>query len=44
MDEITSGPQWSLDKPLSVYEVHLGSWKRHAEDNRFDLFLILQKN
>jgi 1,4-alpha-glucan branching enzyme len=24
-----------LDKPYSVYEVHLGSWKRHAEDNRF---------
>jgi 1,4-alpha-glucan branching enzyme len=26
-----------LDKPYSVYEVHLGSWKRHAEDNRFNL-------
>ena len=24
-----------LDKPYSVYEVHLGSWKRHSEDNRF---------
>ena len=25
----------ALNKPYSVYEVHLGSWKRHAEDNRF---------
>ncbi|TAF73876.1 MAG: 1,4-alpha-glucan branching protein GlgB [Flavobacterium sp.] len=25
----------SLDKPYSVYEVHLGSWKRHADDNSF---------
>ncbi|MEM0577587.1 1,4-alpha-glucan branching protein GlgB [Flavobacterium polysaccharolyticum] len=25
----------ALDKPYSVYEVHLGSWKRHAEDNSF---------
>jgi len=25
----------SLDQPFSVYEVHLGSWKRHVEDNRF---------
>ena len=24
-----------LDKPYSVYEVHLGSWKRHSDDNRF---------
>lgn len=24
-----------LDKPYSVYEVHLGSWKRHGEENRF---------
>jgi 1,4-alpha-glucan branching enzyme len=28
-----------LDKPYSVYEVHLGSWKRHAEDNRFLTYL-----
>ncbi|CAM2999428.1 1,4-alpha-glucan branching enzyme [Flavobacterium succinicans] len=25
----------ALDKPCSVYEVHLGSWKRHADDNSF---------
>lgn len=25
----------SLDAPFSVYEVHLGSWKQHAEENRF---------
>ncbi|MGL2993300.1 1,4-alpha-glucan branching protein GlgB [Flavobacterium sp. TSSA_36] len=25
----------ALDKPYSVYEVHLGSWKRHADDNSF---------
>lgn len=25
----------SLDAPYSVYEVHLGSWKRHAEEDRF---------
>ncbi|MDG2433569.1 1,4-alpha-glucan branching protein GlgB [Flavobacterium sp.] len=24
-----------LDKPYSVYEVHLGSWKRHGSDNSF---------
>ena len=24
-----------LDKPYSVYEVHLGSWKRHAAEDRF---------
>jgi 1,4-alpha-glucan branching enzyme len=39
MDEITSGPQWS--RALFFYEVHLGSWKRHAEDNRFLLILSL---
>lgn len=22
-----------LDKPISIYEVHLGSWKRHIHDN-----------
>jgi 1,4-alpha-glucan branching enzyme len=31
--------QDGLDKPYSVYEVHLGSWKRHAEDNRFLTYL-----
>ena len=25
----------ALDAPFSVYEVHLGSWKRNAEENRF---------
>jgi 1,4-alpha-glucan branching enzyme len=25
----------ALDKPYSVYEVHLGSWKRHTHDNSF---------
>jgi 1,4-alpha-glucan branching enzyme len=29
----------ALDKPYSVYEVHLGSWKRHEEDNRFLTYL-----
>ncbi|WP_114755255.1 1,4-alpha-glucan branching protein GlgB [Flavobacterium glaciei] len=28
-----------LDKPYSVYEVHLGSWKRHTEENRFLTYL-----
>jgi 1,4-alpha-glucan branching enzyme len=28
----------ALDK-YSVYEVHLGSWKRHEEDNRFLTYL-----
>lgn len=28
-----------LDKPYSVYEVHLGSWKRHADENRFFTYL-----
>jgi 1,4-alpha-glucan branching enzyme len=30
-----------LDKPYSVYEVHLGSWKRHGEENRFLTYLEL---
>jgi 1,4-alpha-glucan branching enzyme len=25
----------ALNAPYSVYEVHLGSWKRHLEENRF---------
>jgi 1,4-alpha-glucan branching enzyme len=25
----------ALDAPFSVYEVHLGSWKKHIEENRF---------
>ena len=29
----------SLDKPYSVYEVHLGSWKRHGTENRFLTYL-----
>lgn len=28
-----------LDKPYSVYEVHLGSWKRHEDANRFLSYL-----
>ena len=29
----------ALDKPYSVYEVHLGSWKRKGEENRFLTYL-----
>ena len=29
----------NLDKPYSVYEVHLGSWKRHTDGNRFLTYL-----
>ncbi|MDD7885989.1 1,4-alpha-glucan branching protein GlgB [Flavivirga sp. 57AJ16] len=25
----------AIDAPFSVYEVHLGSWKKHLEENRF---------
>ncbi|WP_242119973.1 1,4-alpha-glucan branching protein GlgB [Aestuariivivens sediminicola] len=25
----------ALDAPYSVYELHLGSWKKHVEENRF---------
>ncbi|MCQ2965207.1 MAG: 1,4-alpha-glucan branching protein GlgB [Alphaproteobacteria bacterium] len=25
----------ALDEPISIYEVHLGSWKRHFEDNSY---------
>jgi 1,4-alpha-glucan branching enzyme len=28
------GPANELDKPLSIYEVHLGSWRRQAEGNQ----------
>lgn len=31
----------ALDKPFSVYEVHLGSWKRHVEENRFLTYIEL---
>jgi 1,4-alpha-glucan branching enzyme len=27
--------QQGLDKPMSVYEVHLGSWQRHPEGNQW---------
>mgnify|MGYP000499925293 FL=1 len=30
-----------LDKPYSVYEVHLGSWRRHGSENRFLTYLEL---
>jgi 1,4-alpha-glucan branching enzyme len=30
-----------LDKPYSVYEVHLGSWKRNEEENRFLTYVEL---
>lgn len=33
-----------LDKPYSVYEVHLGSWKRHGEENRFLTYLELAED
>ncbi|MDN3492110.1 1,4-alpha-glucan branching protein GlgB [Winogradskyella bathintestinalis] len=29
----------ALDAPFSVYEVHLGSWKKHFEENRFMSYL-----
>ncbi|MEO2063212.1 MAG: 1,4-alpha-glucan branching protein GlgB [Christiangramia sp.] len=31
----------SLDKPFSIYEVHLGSWKRKVEENRALSYLEL---
>jgi 1,4-alpha-glucan branching enzyme len=31
----------ALNKPYSVYEVHLGSWKRNLEENRFLTYLEL---
>ena len=33
-----------LDKPYAVYEVHLGSWMRNAEDNSFMTYRQLAKN
>lgn len=34
----------ALDKPYSVYEVHLGSWRRHAEDNSFLSYTEMAKD
>lgn len=34
----------ALDKPYSVYEVHLGSWKRHANDNSFLSYTEMAKD
>lgn len=31
----------ALDAPYSVYEIHLGSWKRHVEEQRFMSYLEL---
>jgi len=33
----TRGPKNSLDAPMSIYEVHLGSWRRVASDNNRSL-------
>ena len=33
-----------LDKPYSVYEVHLGSWKRNVEENRFLSYIELAED
>ena len=33
-----------LDKPYSVYEVHLGSWKRHGTENRFLTYIEYAKD
>lgn len=32
-----------LDRPFSVYEVHLGSWRRNVEENRFLTYIELAK-
>lgn len=34
----------SLQAPFSVYEVHLGSWKRHQTENRFLSYVELAKD
>ncbi|MGV6846316.1 MAG: 1,4-alpha-glucan branching protein GlgB [Lutibacter sp.] len=34
----------ALDAPFSVYEVHLGSWKRMVEENRFLSYTELAKD
>ncbi|MFY8186384.1 MAG: 1,4-alpha-glucan branching protein GlgB [Flavobacterium sp.] len=34
----------ALDKPYSVYEVHLGSWKRKMEEDRFLTYLELAED
>ena len=31
----------ALNAPFSVYEVHLGSWKKHVEENRFLSYIEL---
>ncbi len=34
-DEWMEGRSQMFEKPMSIYEVHIGSWKRHLSDNRF---------
>ena len=31
----------AIDAPFSVYEIHLGSWKKHVEENRFLSYIEL---
>jgi len=33
--KIALGNVNAMDKPVSIYEVHLGSWKRHPDGSRF---------
>jgi 1,4-alpha-glucan branching enzyme len=30
-----------LEQPVSIYEMHIGSWRRHAEDNRYLTYVEL---
>jgi 1,4-alpha-glucan branching enzyme len=34
----TRGERHALDAPLSIYEVHLGSWMRSGEPGQFDSY------
>ena len=42
-DEWRSNNTNCYDKPINIYEVHLGSWKRYADGNTYDYVAIAKE-